>query len=167
MDKIGTARQMNGNLGYNNVTFFVADNEKTHLTDERFDVVICNYFINLLPQRTYILQEFDRLLKPTGHIVLADFFTNKSLTTPLNSILNVKYLHSVGIDIIANQYAVLRDNQYSKMINDTGFSSMTIIDTTEISNEYGELMMYFEQQDLEEIEKLDIRFYKKIIRINK
>ena len=55
-----------------NVTFKKASGEKLPFEDNRFDVVISNGAINLIPDKAATLKEARRVLKPGGRLMVAD-----------------------------------------------------------------------------------------------
>lgn len=55
-----------------NVTFRMASGENLPFADAEFDVVISNGVINLVPDKTTLLKEVIRVLKPEGRLMVAD-----------------------------------------------------------------------------------------------
>ena len=66
--------------GLQNVTFHPAKGDRLPLRDGDCDVVISNGVINLIPDKSAILKEIRRVLKPAGRLMLAD----QVLTGPLS-----------------------------------------------------------------------------------
>ena len=58
--------------GAGNVRFFRASGEALPFGDDRFDVVISNGAVNLIPDKLKALREVVRVLKPGGKFVVAD-----------------------------------------------------------------------------------------------
>ncbi|NOY69171.1 MAG: methyltransferase domain-containing protein [Deltaproteobacteria bacterium] len=55
-----------------NITFKRASGEKLPFEDSRFDVVISNGAINLIPDKDAAVKEAMRVLKPNGRLMIAD-----------------------------------------------------------------------------------------------
>lgn len=60
--------------GATNYTLSVGDAYKLNFSDHRFDLLVNNYMFDLLPEEDFgkVLQEFKRVLKPGGRIVLVN-----------------------------------------------------------------------------------------------
>lgn len=69
--------------GIENVTFQQASGEKLPFADDRFDVVISNGAINLIPGKAAVLKEAWRVLKPGGRLMIADQMLAGSLPKDL------------------------------------------------------------------------------------
>lgn len=67
--------------GLKNVTFQIASGEKLPFEDNRFDVVISNGVINLIPDKSAAVKEIMRVLKPGCRVMIAD----QTLSGPLQS----------------------------------------------------------------------------------
>jgi len=62
--------------------FFVQDfniNQRLPLDDEQFDVVCCALSVQYLQYPSAIFSEFERILKPSGHIIVS--FSNRMFPT--------------------------------------------------------------------------------------
>jgi arsenite methyltransferase len=66
------ARAQLARLGWPQVSFQVADAEALPFPDNDFDAVISNGVFNLTLNKAKALQEAHRVLKPGGHLMLAD-----------------------------------------------------------------------------------------------
>lgn len=59
-------------LGYSNMEFLSGDIEQMPLEDDRFDVVLSNCVLNLVPDKHTAFSEIYRVLKPGGHFTISD-----------------------------------------------------------------------------------------------
>lgn len=61
-------------LGVNNYQLAIGDAYHLDFPDQQFDLLMNNYMFDLLPEKDFVpvLQEFKRVLKPTGRIVLVN-----------------------------------------------------------------------------------------------
>ena len=69
---IDKARQNAEKLGFNNVEFRQGDIEHMPLTSNVADVVISNCVLNLVPNKSAVINEIFRVLKPGGHFSISD-----------------------------------------------------------------------------------------------
>ena len=71
-EMLAKARTAAAELGASNVEFVRAEAERLPSPDERFDVVISNGVIDLIPDKDAVFSELHRALSPGGRIQLAD-----------------------------------------------------------------------------------------------
>jgi arsenite methyltransferase len=71
-EMLAKARAAAAEMGATNVEFMEGDAEKLPFEDERFDVVISNGVIDLIPDKDAVFSEIHRVLRPGGRIQLAD-----------------------------------------------------------------------------------------------
>ena len=66
------ARRNAEKLGYGNMEFIGGDIEAMPLESDRFDVVLSNCVLNLVPDKQKAFSEIYRVLKPGGHFSISD-----------------------------------------------------------------------------------------------
>lgn len=69
---IAKARTNAENLGFNNVEFRQGDIENIPVTANSADVVVSNCVLNLVPNKSNVIKEIFRVLKPGGHFSISD-----------------------------------------------------------------------------------------------
>jgi ubiquinone/menaquinone biosynthesis C-methylase UbiE len=69
---INKARLNARKLGYNNVEFRLGDLEDMPILEDEADVVVSNCVLNLVPNKTKVINEIFRVLKPDGHFSISD-----------------------------------------------------------------------------------------------
>lgn len=69
---IQKARENSDKLGYNNVEFREGDLENMPVSADAADVIVSNCVLNLVPDKTKVLAEIFRVLKPGGHFSISD-----------------------------------------------------------------------------------------------
>jgi ubiquinone/menaquinone biosynthesis C-methylase UbiE len=124
---------------------------------------VCNYLLNLLPQRENMIREMYRVLKPTGHLIMSDIFSNKFISSELNDIMNHKYLWHSRIEIITNQYWMIMQDVYFEWLKNIGFANVTIKEENIIDTKNGEILLLVEENDLEEINNHKLEFHKIVL----
>ena len=79
-EMVEKARNNASLLGLHNVKFVEAGIEKVPLLDESVDVVISNGVFNLCPDKTTVLAEAFRALRPGGRLQMADILLHEDVT---------------------------------------------------------------------------------------
>ncbi len=156
---IAVSRQNCGNFGYNNVTFFVRDIEKLLFENENFDVVVCNYAINLMPNRDNILKEIHRVLKQKGKLIVSDFLVNKNIPDDFNNDICKKYQEIAKFNL-NNRTKILTCNEYITTLNNHNFSDVQINIERPISIDDGELLLYIDYENIAKWDELKIELNK-------
>jgi SAM-dependent methyltransferase len=72
IEMLDKARSAAAELGLGNVSFVESQAERLPFPDERFDVVISNGVIDLVPDKDAVFAEIHRVLRPGGRIQIAD-----------------------------------------------------------------------------------------------
>lgn len=153
---------------------------QTVFDEATFDIIVCNYLLNLIPARAGILQEIYRLLKPDGRLILTDFFANKLISNQITEEIMQKYLqqtHQDYIDVIANPVINLLENvssnslmlleDYITLVKSLGFGKVNVKRKNSIDNSNGELLLYMDCDKLEELVQTETAFYKADLLIEK
>lgn len=71
-EMVAKARANANTLGYENVTFEVGDIEELPVEGGRFDVVLSNCVLNLVPDKRAAFAEMHRVLRPGGRFSVSD-----------------------------------------------------------------------------------------------
>jgi ubiquinone/menaquinone biosynthesis C-methylase UbiE len=69
---LAKARTAAAEMGLSNVVFLEAEAERLPFPDARFDVVISNGVIDLIPDKEAVFAELYRVLVPGGRLQIAD-----------------------------------------------------------------------------------------------
>ncbi|NLR68771.1 arsenite methyltransferase [Chitinophaga varians] len=114
---IEKARANAEKLNFNNVEFRQGDIEKMPVTANVADVVVSNCVLNLVPNKNGVIREIFRVLKPGGHFSISDIVLQGTLPA--------------GIQQAAEMYAgcvsgAVQKNEYLDMIENSGFTNITI-----------------------------------------
>ena len=136
---IEKARENAEKLGFNNVEFRLGDIEQMPLTANKADVVVSNCVLNLVPNKPAVFSEIFRVLKPGGHFSISDIV--------LQGILPVKWRE------VAELYAgcisgAIQKNEYLSLIEQAGFSTITLQKEKEISIPDDILSQYLSPEEI-------------------
>lgn len=139
-EMIEKANRNRDKLKYNNVEFRLGDIESMPVEDNTIDVVISNCVLNLVPDKVKAFGEIKRVLKPGGHFCISDVVFEGVLPE--------------GFKRSAELYAgcvagALQSDEYLKVIEDAGFSNITVAKTKKIDipQEVFEKFLSPEEQD--------------------
>lgn len=102
-------------IGYDNVDFMLGDIENMPFPDNRFDVIVSNCVLNLVPYKEKAFAEMMRVLRPGGHFCVSDVVLKGTLPEKFrNDIL--MYVGCVSGAII--------ESEYLGIITRTGFKNV-------------------------------------------
>ncbi len=114
---IKQARINSDKLGYNNVEFREGDIDDIPVSDDLADVIVSNCVLNLVPNKSKVINEIFRVLKPGGHFSISDIVLVGELPDALRQDAEM-YAGCVA--------GAIQKNQYLKHIEDAGFSNINI-----------------------------------------
>ncbi len=114
---IARARRNADTLGFNNVEFRFGDIEQMPVADNVADVVVSNCVLNLVPNKSNVIAEIFRVLKPGGHFSISDIVLLRDLPENLR---RPAELYSGCIS-----GAIQKDN-YLSIIAETGFVNVVL-----------------------------------------
>ncbi len=87
-EMVALAHRNRAKAGITNATFLIGSMENVPLADESVDVVISNCVINLAEDKTAVIKEAYRVLKPGGRFAVADMVELEPLTPALKKQLD-------------------------------------------------------------------------------
>ncbi|MCU0383900.1 MAG: arsenite methyltransferase [Cyclobacteriaceae bacterium] len=111
------ARKNASTLNYQNVEFRLGDIEHMPVTSNLADVVVSNCVLNLVPNKNEVFKEIHRVLKPGGHFSISDIVLVGHLPEALQKDAEM-YAGCVA--------GAIQKNDYSQLIQQNGFSNITI-----------------------------------------
>jgi arsenite methyltransferase len=129
-EMIGRATLNAIKAGVTNAEFHLARMEAIPLPDASVDVVISNCVINLAPDKSAVLREVFRVLKPGGRVAVSDI----ALKQPLPDELAKSVAAYVGC--IAGAIPVA---EYERLLREAGFAGVQVIDAGADLNAYAQV----------------------------
>jgi arsenite methyltransferase len=124
------ARENAKRQGLENVEFYEATIDNLPLPDGSVDCVISNCVINLAPDKSAVLREIARVLKPGGRVAVSDIALKKPLPPEIGNDL----LAYVGC--IAGAISI---DAYVSGLKAAGFDAVQVVDTGKDLNAYSEV----------------------------
>ncbi len=139
---VAKARENCKKLNYSNVEFFVGDIESMPFSENKFDVVISNCVLNLVPDKSRAFREIFRVLKPGAHFCVSDVVVKGSLpeklqrdaemyvgcvsgASEMSDYLNVIEVSGFrSIKIHKQKEIVLPESVLSEYFNDSGMNKL-------------------------------------------
>ena len=110
-------------LGFINVEFVQGDIEEMPLPDNRFDVIVSNCVLNLVPDKNKAFSEMYRVLKPTGSFCVSDVVIKGDLPEKLRKDAEM-YAGCVS--------GAIEMDEYLGIIHQKGFKQVTLHKQKEI-----------------------------------
>ncbi|UCD09169.1 MAG: arsenite methyltransferase [Dehalococcoidales bacterium] len=120
-EMIGKARENAIKGEYTNVEFRLGEIENLPVPDNHVDIVISNCVINLVPDKTKVFQEMNRVLKPGGRLMISDIVLEKDLPDVI--------LNSASAYVACVAGASLKQ-EYLDMIEEAGFQEVAVTEET-------------------------------------
>ena len=121
---INKARYNAETLGFNNVEFRFGDIEHMPVTANIADVVVSNCVLNLVPNKSAVLKDIYRVLKPGGHFSISDVVLVGNLPDQLKNKAEM-YAGCVS--------GAIQKDVYLELIKLNGFEDITIQKQTVIT----------------------------------
>ena len=143
---INKARINADKMGYNNVEFRFGDIDNMPVGDNAADVIVSNCVLNLVPDKTKVISEIYRVLKPGGHFSISDIVLVGDLPDALRQDAEM-YAGCVA--------GAIQKDEYLQKIEDQGFSNITLQKEKVISLPDDILIKYLNSEELESIKSRD------------
>lgn len=116
-EMIAKARAKADKLGYNNVEFRSGDIESMPVAEATADVVVSNCVLNLVPNKSAVIQEIFRVLKPGGHFSISDIVLQGELPEALQEDAAM-YAGCVS--------GAIQKEDYLQQIREAGFQELSL-----------------------------------------
>lgn len=114
---IAKAKANAAKTGVENVEFIQGDIEKMPLPENRYDVVLSNCVLNLVPDKSKAFSEIYRVLKPGGHFCVSDVVINGSLPE------NIRNDAEMVVGCVSG---AIEKDEYLSIIGSLGFQNVTL-----------------------------------------
>ena len=114
---IDKARANAEKLGFHNVEFRQGDIEKIPITSDIADVIVSNCVLNLVPNKSNVLKEIYRVLKPGAHFSISDIVLIGQLPNNLKAAAEM-YAGCVS--------GAIQKEEYLSIIEKNGFVNITL-----------------------------------------
>jgi arsenite methyltransferase len=116
-DMISKAQRNTTTLGYKNVDFVLGDIEEMPFENDRFDVILSNCVLNLVPDKSKAFSEIFRVLKHGGHFCVSDIVVKGQLS---EKVLADAEMYAGCVS------GALKMEDYVQVIKETGFDDLQI-----------------------------------------
>jgi arsenite methyltransferase len=150
-DKMVTKARVNAEkLGYHNVEFRLGDIEQMPVSDNIADVVVSNCVLNLVPNKSGVINEVFRVIKPGGHFSISDIVLEGELPGKLKDAAEM-YAGCVS--------GAIQKQVYLELIASAGFSNITVQKEKSILLPDDILLNYFSKEDIALFRNSDAGIY--------
>ncbi|WP_127132873.1 arsenite methyltransferase [Pseudoflavitalea rhizosphaerae] len=136
---ISKARENAEKLQYHNVEFRQGDIEDLPVTSNLADVIVSNCVLNLVPNKHKVFSEVYRALKPNGHFSISDIVLKGELAPSWKQVAEL-YAGCVS--------GAIQQEEYMAIIQEAGFSDITIQKEKEIVLPDDILKQYLTEEDI-------------------
>lgn len=136
---IEKARENCVKLKFTNIDFVLGDIEEMPFEDNKFEVVISNCVLNLVPDKTKAFKEVFRVLKPGGHFCVSDVVIKGALSERMQKDAEM-YAGCVS--------GASEMNEYLEVVEKTGFLNVKVHKQKEIRLPDSLLSEYNNQEEL-------------------
>lgn len=116
-EMIKKARTNAEKLGFNNVEFREGDIDDMPVNDATADVVVSNCVLNLVPNKSKVISEIFRVLKPGGHFSISDIVLVGELPAALREDAEM-YAGCVA--------GAIQKEEYLQYMRNSGFQNLTL-----------------------------------------
>ncbi|MBZ5584765.1 MAG: arsenite methyltransferase [Acidobacteriia bacterium] len=158
-EMLALARENQSKAGIENVEFLQGEMEKIPLPDNAVDVIISNCVINLSADKSRVLREAFRVLKPGGRFAVSDVVVRGAIPPEIRR--NVE----LWVGCMAG---ALEENEYKRKLADAGFEEISIEPTRVYKVEQAREFLSGHGIDVDAIAPLvDERFYSGFVRAKK
>lgn len=158
-EMLALANENKQRSGLTNVEFLKGDIEHIPLSDSSVDVIISNCVINLAADKSQVLREAFRVLKPGGRFAVSDVVTRGEIPA------DVRRSVELWVGCIAG---ALDENDYLAKLRDAGFDAATIEPTRVYKTEEAREFLMGQGIDVDAIAPLvDEKFYSGFVRATK
>ncbi|QMW04960.1 arsenite methyltransferase [Spirosoma foliorum] len=147
---IDRARKNTKTLGFTNVEFVYGDIEDMPLPSNLADVVVSNCVMNLVPDKQKAVGETFRILKPGGHFSISDIVLKGELPAGLQQDAEL-YVGCVS--------GAIQKNEYLQLIQENGFTNITVQKEREISLPDEVLKNYLSAEEIADYRHQDKGIY--------
>ncbi len=135
-------------LGYKNVEFKLGDTDSMPLFSNKADVIVSNCVLNLVPNKHKVFSEIFRVLRPGGHFSISDIVIEGEIPAKWKEIAEL-YAGCVS--------GAIQKSEYLKIIEEGGFTNITIQKDKTIVIPDEILAEYLSQEEIDEDKKSNVR----------